>query len=147
MSTEAEDAQISPDDAQTSPNDLALDFDRLAAATVAEKGEIFLLSYLSLALKTLQRLPEDDVRELQPNVERTLLRIITAPSTTSSPCPKPGRPARALVARAFVVLFERAETRTLFDTLQALVRCINDVKVDRENRVCVDLPPGWPRLV
>jgi hypothetical protein len=125
------------EDAGVSVEDLALDFDRLSAATVADRGSPFLLAWLSSAVKALQKLPEDDVREQQANVEKTLLRIITQPSTSAAPSPKPGRPARSLVAQAYVALFERAETRTLFDTLQALVKCIVDPKTERENKVSV----------
>jgi hypothetical protein len=34
--------------------------------------------------------------------------------------PKPRRPIRCLIGRCFILLYTRAETRTLFDTIVAL---------------------------
>ena len=51
------------------------------------------------------------------------MKIISA----SQGYPPPGRALRNLVGRSLVVLYTRGETRTLFDTLQALLCLVGDV--------------------
>ena len=51
------------------------------------------------------------------------MKIISA----SQGYPPPGCALQNLVGRSLVVLYTRGETRTLFDTLQALLRLVGDV--------------------
>ena len=60
-------------DVAVSINDLKLDEARFNAATIADRGEVFLLVWLSGAVRALEKLPEDDVREAQTKLEATLL--------------------------------------------------------------------------
>jgi hypothetical protein len=117
-------------------------------------GEIYLLQYLSRTEQALIQLPEvtpfhssgarnlvshsrvqDDVRSSQASVEATLVKLLTQPPTQSSPVPRPGRPARHLISRCFLVLFQRGETRTLFDVVQTLAKPMADPKADKEAKV------------
>jgi hypothetical protein len=51
----------------------------------------------------------------------------------SNPTPTPGRALRNLVGRCLVALYTRGETRTLFDTMQAFLKIVGDLKaVDNE---------------
>lgn len=119
-----------------SQDDLQLDFDKLSAATVAERGDVVLLAWLTGCNKALDELSGEELRPVQKQLEATLLRVLQQSSTSAAPCPRPGRPARNLAARALVSLYHKAETRTLFDVLQALVRTANDAKAEVPNRVC-----------
>jgi hypothetical protein len=115
------------------------------------------LQYLSRTEQALIQLPEvtacctrrntelsshssvqDDVRSSQPSVEAALVKLLTQLPTQSSPAPRPGRPARHIISRCFLVLFQRGETRTLFDVVQTLTKPMADPKADKEARVSVD---------
>ncbi|PPQ99633.1 hypothetical protein CVT24_005211, partial [Panaeolus cyanescens] len=70
-----------------------------------------------------------DLKPLQGTLEKTLVKIISG----GEPYPAPGRAIRQLVGRCLVTLYTRGETRSLFDTLQALMRIVGDMKaLDRE---------------
>lgn len=72
---------------------------------------------------------QDVFKSSQSTLEATLLKIING----LEPYPTPGRPLRNLVARCLVVMYTRGETRTLFDTMQAFLKIIGEVKVfDRD---------------
>lgn len=68
---------------------------------------------------------QDDLKSRRAELEASLLKIITAPS----PYPAPGRAIRHAVARCFIVIFTRAESRTLFDTFKVFLRIAGDVKL------------------
>ncbi|GJJ09041.1 hypothetical protein Clacol_003263 [Clathrus columnatus] len=73
----------------------------------------------------------DVVKQSQSKLEATLLDIARG----SDPFPRPGRPVRQAVGYCFVSLYDRGETRTLFDTLQSLVKVAADPKPgDRDAR-------------
>lgn len=113
----------------------------------AENGEIYLLQWLcslekSLAgLATVRRLcqphhvahsPQDTLKSVQPSTEANLIKCISA----APPFPVPGRPIRALVARCFLALYARGETRTLYDTVQACLKIAGDTKpTERDTRL------------
>jgi len=67
---------------------------------------------------------QGDLKPIQGELEQTFIKIISA----SEGYPLPGRAFRNLVGRSLVALYTRGETRTLFDTLQALLRLVGDVK-------------------
>ncbi|PLW43365.1 hypothetical protein PCANC_13197 [Puccinia coronata f. sp. avenae] len=99
-----------------------LDFDDLAAETLNDRGEIWLLHWLKNLESNIDRVDESALKSLQTQLESDLIRIITKVSHTSQPAPKPGRPIRHLVARILVKLFDRAERRSLFDVVGALLK-------------------------
>ncbi|KAK4701730.1 HEAT repeat-containing protein 5, partial [Phenoliferia sp. Uapishka_3] len=103
--------------------DLELDQSKLVASASAERGDLFLLNWLNGAEKAVEVLPEAAIRSQQSNLTATLLSLLTPPSLGSTtPTVKPGRPARAIIARIFLLLFKRGETKGLFDLGQALLK-------------------------
>lgn len=111
---------------------------------------------LSTAERTIEQLPEvralvrmqptpcsrrwqDELRRLQAQTEATLLRLVTVVPSQSAPAPRPGRPARQLIARCLVALFHRGESRSLFDAVQSLARVMADIRADNSIRVSVEL--------
>ncbi|KAG8781804.1 hypothetical protein FRC12_021492 [Ceratobasidium sp. 428] len=113
-----------------SENDLILDEGKLSG----ENGEIYLLQWLCSAEKALEKLSvvQDVVKSAQASTESILLKCVAA----TLPFPIPGRPIRALVARCFLVLYSRGETRTLYDTVQACLKIAGESKVlERDTRV------------
>jgi len=67
---------------------------------------------------------KEDVKGSQAAVELSLSNIAAG----LAPLPAPGRLIRNKVARCFLILFNRGETRSLYDTLQTLSRIANDNK-------------------
>jgi len=81
---------------------------------------------------------QNALKPIQSKLEATFLSIAKG----SDPYPLPGRPIRNLVARCFIKLYTRGETRTLFDTLQALIKVAGETKLsdkEKDVRVCVIL--------
>ncbi|KAF8584408.1 ARM repeat-containing protein [Ramaria rubella] len=102
------------------------------AKVCGENGEIYLFQWLCSTEKAIERVPMDVLKPAQSNLESTLLNIAKG----VDPFPIPGRPTRHLVARCFVAIYTRGETRSLFDTLQALVKVAGETKqLDRDARV------------
>ena len=67
-------------------------------------------------------------------MEATLLKIATG----ADKYPLPGRSIRCPAARCYVALYTRGETRTLFETMLALLKIAGEPKVaERDVRVCV----------
>ncbi|EAU90073.2 clathrin-coated vesicle protein [Coprinopsis cinerea okayama7 len=93
-----------------------------------ENGEIYLLQWLCSTEKALLDIPIADLKPAQSEVESTLLKVISG----TEGYPSPGRVIRRVVGRCFVALYSRGETRTMFDTLQALMKLVGDVKSDKE---------------
>lgn len=71
---------------------------------------------------------QPDLKPKQSELEETLLKVISG----TEGYPTPGRAIRRVVGRCFTVLYTRGETRTMFDTLQALVKLVGDPKLDKE---------------
>jgi len=72
---------------------------------------------------------QNSLKAKQSILEKTFIRIISA----TEGYPQPGRAIRHLVGRCLVLLYTRGETRTMFDTLQALLKLVGDVKaVDKD---------------
>ena len=57
-------------------------------------------------------------------LEQTFIKIISGAENY----PQPGRAIRNLVGRCFVLLYMRGETRSMFDTLQSLLKVVGDLK-------------------
>ncbi|KAF4622079.1 hypothetical protein D9613_008980 [Agrocybe pediades] len=112
---------------------------------IGETAEVYLFQWLSYAEKKIEGMPIPELKSRQVDIEKTLLGIVSCSAasssssyssspnpnssnttTTSEQSPSPGRAIRNLVGRCFVRLYTRAETRTLFDTMQALLRMVGD---------------------
>ncbi|KAG5643615.1 hypothetical protein DXG03_000582 [Asterophora parasitica] len=94
-----------------------------------ENSEIYVFQWLSSTERKLADATPQQLKGVQANIERTLVKIVTAPE----PYPPPGRALRNLVGRCLVALYTRGETRTLFDTLQAFMKIVGDFKAaDKE---------------
>jgi hypothetical protein len=87
---------------------------------------------------------QEHLKSKQANLEASLVKVVLA----QEPYPIPGRALRNCVARCFIALYTRAETRTLFDTLQAFIKVIIDFKTpDRDShKMCVILCLLFPHL-
>ncbi|TFK25105.1 clathrin-coated vesicle protein [Coprinopsis marcescibilis] len=100
----------------------------IESEVTSENGDIYLLQWLCAAEKALSEISISDLKPQQAELESTLLKVISG----SEGYPLPGRALRRVVGRCFVTLYTRGETRTMFDTLQVLMRLVADVKSERE---------------
>ncbi|KIJ41885.1 hypothetical protein M422DRAFT_60390 [Sphaerobolus stellatus SS14] len=99
-----------------------------------DNGEIYLFQWLCSTERALDNISVNALKPIQSKLESTFLDIVRG----SVPYPLPGRPIRQLVARCFIKLYTRGETRTLFDTLQALIKVASESKIaEREKDVRV----------
>ncbi|GAB1525330.1 hypothetical protein RhiTH_008488 [Rhizoctonia solani] len=74
----------------------------------------------------------EELKAAQSTTEATLLKCINV----TSPFPAPGRPIRSLVARCFLIIYSRGETRTMYDTVQACLKVAGDSKLsEKDGRV------------
>ncbi|KAF7309872.1 Clathrin-coated vesicle protein [Mycena indigotica] len=95
-----------------------------------ENGEMYLFQWLSATEKAIKSTPLEYLKTKQADVESALVKVILS----HEPYPVPGRALRNCAARCFVLLYTRGETRTLFDTLQALIKVVIDFKTpDRDS--------------
>ncbi|GAA5933813.1 AP-1 complex accessory protein LAA1 [Sporobolomyces koalae] len=116
-----------------------LQFDRTKSdqvtATQPDKGDLYLLNWLSRCELALDKLDPDTVVQHQPRLVTSLLSLILPPapaaslsassSSASSPASsiKPGRPIRHLISRIFVKILTKGDTsKSLFDLTQTLLR-------------------------
>lgn len=70
---------------------------------------------------------QDQLKSTQALVEETLFKIICGHDNY----PLPGRGLRHMAARCFITQYTRGDSRTLFDTLRALLKTAGDVKIDK----------------
>ncbi|KAJ1300539.1 hypothetical protein OPQ81_002194 [Rhizoctonia solani] len=111
-----------------SESDLVLDESKLSA----ENGDIYLFQWLCATEKALNKMSVEELKGAQTTAEATLLKCVNV----TPPFPMPGRPIRALVARCFLILYSRGETRTMYDTVQACLKVAGDTKLsERDGRV------------
>ncbi|BGP19331.1 hypothetical protein JCM10213v2_007420 [Rhodosporidiobolus nylandii] len=106
-------------------DDLSLDRAQLEAAAQAGRGEVYLLTWLSACERAAKGLPQETIHAQQQLVTASLLSLLTPPPASPTPntsTVKPGRPARALIARILIVLLERGDSKHLFDVAQTLLR-------------------------
>lgn len=63
----------------------------------------------------------------QPQLLRALLGLVQPPSplASSPPSVKPGRPARALIARIIITVLSRGDQKSLYDVAQHLLRGVS----------------------
>ncbi|KAI5476389.1 Armadillo-type fold domain containing protein [Pseudohyphozyma bogoriensis] len=102
---------------------LELDQSKLQASASAERGEIFLLTWLSGVEKALDGLDNATIFQHQAALTTSLLSLLVPPSLNSTtPTIKPGRPARAIMSRILITLLTRGEKKGLFDLGQTLLK-------------------------
>jgi hypothetical protein len=77
-----------------------------------------------------------------PTLEATLVSIVLSSPPFTSP---PGRPIRSLVAKCFIALYGKGESRGLFDTVNKMLLPAGDVK--EKDGVRVYVAPISYRLV
>ncbi|GAA5974285.1 hypothetical protein JCM11641_006712 [Rhodosporidiobolus odoratus] len=108
---------------------LILDKSQLEASASAGRGEVYLLNWLSQCEAAVNQLPPDVIPAHQPTLTATLLSLVTTPpapsSSPSTNTVKPGRPARALIARILLALLQRGDSKHAFDIAQTLLRAMN----------------------
>ncbi|BGP50956.1 hypothetical protein JCM10450v2_006882 [Rhodotorula kratochvilovae] len=105
--------------------DLVWDGAKLVASAQAERAELFLLNWLSAAERAVEGLPQDIVLKHQQDLTKSLVALVTPPAPSATAPVKPGRPARALIARILVALLRRGDHKGLFDLAQSLLRALN----------------------
>ena len=71
-----------------------------------------------LVLRAHAQVHQSDLKEAQQPLIDSLLKIIAAPE----PYPAPGRPVRNLVAQCLILVYTHGDTKTLFDTIQTLLK-------------------------
>ncbi|KAJ6560948.1 clathrin-coated vesicle protein [Mycena sp. CBHHK59/15] len=95
-----------------------------------ENGEMYLFQWLSSTEKSITDATLEHLKSKQADLEAALVKVVLA----QDPYPVPGRALRNCVARCFILLYTRGETRTLFDTLQTVIKVIADFKTaDRDS--------------
>lgn len=57
-----------------------------------------------------------------------LLNVLIKTVSGIEPYPTPGRSLRAVVSRSLVALYQKGETRTLFDTITSFLKIVGDMK-------------------
>ncbi|KAJ8692041.1 hypothetical protein PTI98_011555 [Pleurotus ostreatus] len=92
-----------------------------------------LRSWLASTEKKLTHANPDTLKGTQNTLEQIFVKIISA----SAPYTPPGRAVRQLVAQCLIKVYRRGETRTLFDTLQALMKIVGDFKAIEKDTVKV----------
>ncbi|KAJ3575515.1 hypothetical protein NP233_g1065 [Leucocoprinus birnbaumii] len=108
-----------------------------------ENKEVYLFQWLTTTLKYVQESPIPDLKAKQGDIEKQLIKIISSPE----PYPTPGRAFRNLSGKCLVQIYTRAETRTMFDVLQALMKIAGDFKApaDRDGMLlCRVWVISWP---
>ncbi|GAA6063853.1 hypothetical protein JCM10212_000333 [Sporobolomyces blumeae] len=112
-----------PADDPPTVDDLHFDRSKLEASASAERGELYLLQWLSACEKALVALPAAVIHSEQASLTASLLSLVVPPLPTSTTATvKPGRPARALVSRLFLLLLRKGDPKGLFDLAQALLK-------------------------
>jgi hypothetical protein len=116
---------------------MSLNIDELQLTELrAEAGEVYLFQWLSSLEKSLTDATSVDPKTSQ-HLEQSVINVLLSPD----PFPPPGRPLRNLAARCLILLYKKGETKSLFDTLQLLLKVAGDSKVqDKDvNKVYVAL--------
>ncbi|KAJ3107487.1 hypothetical protein HDU97_004083 [Phlyctochytrium planicorne] len=103
---------------------LASILEKIAQAETPEKKEQIEFQWLYLLEKDLSTCEEKNLVEVQANIEKVLLQLVT---TTS---PRPTRPVRQTIGRAFSTIFKHGETRSLFDCIANMHTQFNNKKLD-----------------
>ncbi|KAF5360716.1 hypothetical protein D9756_004477 [Leucocoprinus leucothites] len=89
-----------------------------------ENKEVYLIWWLTVTLKYIKEFPIPDLKAKQSDIEKQLIKIVSSPE----PYPTPGHAFRNLVGKCLVEMYTRAETRTMFDVLQAFMKVAGDFK-------------------
>jgi len=94
------------------------------AKLAEEDKEINLFQWLASTQRSLEEASYSSLKASQSHLEETMLKVIEA----QEPYPTPGRSLRKLVSRCLVLLYTRGDSRSLFDTLQRLLKLVVDLK-------------------
>lgn len=134
-------------------SDLTVDESKLSVG--GEQADVYLLQWLAKLEVALARIQDDAVvAKAQPALVKTLLRIVSplassidtvSPTSSTPPAPaqqwpRPGRPARHLLARCLLLLLRRGDSRSLYDIGQTLLKIAGDdgkvskLTFDRESK-------------
>ncbi|KAG8217356.1 Rft protein-domain-containing protein [Butyriboletus roseoflavus] len=97
------------------------------AQLAGDNGQIYLFQWLAALEKSLREAAVDQLKSTQSSVEETLLKVVCG----NDSYPLPGRGLRNLAARCFIIQYTRGDSRTLFDTLRALLKTAGDLKIDK----------------
>ncbi|KAH8084924.1 ARM repeat-containing protein [Cristinia sonorae] len=89
-----------------------------------ENGEIYVFQWLSHNYRMLQQASSEDLKVSQEKLIATLIALVTSPA----PYPIPGRPIRNLVAQSLIAIYSQGETKSMYDTIQALIKVAGDQK-------------------
>ncbi|KAF5360974.1 hypothetical protein D9756_004483 [Leucocoprinus leucothites] len=103
----------------------APEYNELVEAELSgENKEVYLFRWLTTTLKYIKESPIPDLKAKQSDIEKQLIKIVSSPE----PYPTPGCAFRNLVGKCLVEMYTRAETRTMFDVLQAFMKVAGDFK-------------------
>lgn len=104
-----------------------------------DQGEVYVLQWLSKVEEALKSMQENRVLQVQKQLETSLLKLVnpikpdeniaggtqqkgSGSTPQSAGVPLLGRPSRHLIARCLVLLFEKGESKTLYDVMLFLMK-------------------------
>ncbi|KAI8980927.1 armadillo-type protein [Pilobolus umbonatus] len=96
------------------PEVFIIDEQKLQSGENSEKQELYVFQWLAQVEAEIKSVEVDVLKLVQPLIEKTLFRLISLASA------KPRRPIRFLIGRCYVILYNRGDSRSLFDTVTAL---------------------------
>ncbi|KAF7795189.1 hypothetical protein EIP86_006338 [Pleurotus ostreatoroseus] len=89
-----------------------------------ENGGIYVFQWLGSNEKALRHATPEGLKEQQGDLVEALLKVIS----TQENYPLPGRPVREQVAQCLIHIYTYGETKTLYDTVQTLLKSLVDTK-------------------
>jgi hypothetical protein len=93
---------------------------------VPEVSRLVRYLYRNPVLTPLPDIPQADLQSSVESLHSTFTKLLIYSSQNPSSLPKPGRPARQIIARSIIKLHRRIESRTLFDLVQELLKVVVD---------------------
>ena len=78
----------------------------------------------SLSASHALNILQEDLKEQQGDLVEALIKVIS----TQENYPLPGRPVREQVAQCLIHIYTYGETKTLYDTVQTLLKSLADTK-------------------
>ncbi|KZT57919.1 hypothetical protein CALCODRAFT_495577 [Calocera cornea HHB12733] len=100
-----------------------------------DNGDVDLFQWLRRLDSALEKQPKPEIRQRFEAIEKLLVKIAVG----SEGLPFTSRPIRHALSRCLVKLYGRTESRTLYDTLQTLLKSIAEAPTkltDRDPRIC-----------
>jgi hypothetical protein len=99
---------------------MSFDEAKLTSLDSIEKKELLLFQWLSNLEKDLSNNPISN----QKDVEQTLLKYLQYLE------PHPNRPTRTLIARCFIIVYNKGDQRSLFDTIAQMQTILTNKTLD-----------------